>query len=63
MQLPDNARRELKLYFRSPSLGRMMFNEVDASPEQGGEVELLSESVAETHFAMVRHSQSGARGL
>jgi hypothetical protein len=47
MKLPGNARLGLTLYFRSPSLGKIMFIEVDASPDDKGEVELLSEGIAE----------------
>jgi hypothetical protein len=46
-KLPDNARLGLTLYFKSPSLGQIMFVDVDASPEDEGEVELLPEGIAE----------------
>jgi hypothetical protein len=46
-KFPDNARLGLTLYFKSPSLGQIMFIDVDASPEHGGEVELLPEGIAE----------------
>ena len=46
-KLPDNARLGLTLYFKSPSLGQIMFVDVDASPEDDGEVELLPEGIAE----------------
>jgi hypothetical protein len=47
MKLPDNARLALTLYFKSPSLGKIMFVDVDASPEIDGEVALLSEGSVE----------------
>jgi hypothetical protein len=46
-KLPDNARLGLTLYFKSPSLGQIMFVDVDASPDDDGEVELLPEGIAE----------------
>jgi hypothetical protein len=46
-KLPDNARLGLTLYFKSPSLGQIMFIDVDASPDDDGEVELLPEGIAE----------------
>jgi hypothetical protein len=46
-KLPDNARLGLTLYFKSPSLGQITFIDVDASPEDGGEVELLPQGIAE----------------
>jgi hypothetical protein len=46
-KLPDNARLALTLYFKSPSLGQIMFVDVDASPDDDGEVELLPEGIAE----------------
>jgi hypothetical protein len=47
MKFPGNARLELTLYFKSPSLGKIMFIDVDASPDDDGEVERLSEGIAE----------------
>jgi hypothetical protein len=47
MNFPENARLGLTLYFKSPSLGKMMFIGVDASPDDGGEVEQLPEGIAE----------------
>jgi hypothetical protein len=46
-KLPDNARLGLTLYFRSPSLSQTTFVDVDASPDDDGEVELLPEGIAE----------------
>jgi hypothetical protein len=46
MKFPDNARLGLTLYFTSPSLGKIMFVEVDASPDDDGELELLPEGIA-----------------
>jgi hypothetical protein len=46
-KLPDNARLGLTLCFKSPSLGEIMFIDVDASPDDDGEVELLAEGIAE----------------
>jgi hypothetical protein len=46
-KLPDNARLGLTLYFKSPSLGQIMFVDVDASPDDDGEVELLPEDIHE----------------
>jgi hypothetical protein len=46
-KLPENTRLGLTLYFKSPSLGQIMFVDVDASPEDEGEVELLPEGIAE----------------
>jgi hypothetical protein len=46
-KLPDNARLGLTLYFKSPSLGQIMFVDVDASPDDDGEVELWPEGIAE----------------
>jgi hypothetical protein len=47
MKFPGNARLELTLYFKSPSLGTIMFIAVDATPDDNSEVERLSEGVAE----------------
>jgi hypothetical protein len=46
-RLPDNARLGLTLYFKSRSLGQIMFVDVDASPDDDGEVDLLPEGIAE----------------
>ena len=46
-KLPDNTRLGLTLYFKSPSLGQIMFIDVDASPDDDGEVQLLPEGIAE----------------
>jgi hypothetical protein len=46
-KFPDNARLGLTLYFKSPLLGEIMFVDVDASPDDDGEVELLPEGIAE----------------
>jgi hypothetical protein len=46
-KLPDDARLGLTLYFKSPSLGQIMFVDVDASPDDNGEVKLLPEGIAE----------------
>jgi hypothetical protein len=46
-KLPDNTRLGLTLYFKSPSLGQIMFTDVDASPDDDGEVQLLPEGIAE----------------
>jgi hypothetical protein len=46
-KLPDNARLGLTLYFKSPSLSQIMFIDVDASPDDDGEVELFPEGIAE----------------
>jgi hypothetical protein len=47
MKLPDNARLGSTLYFKSPSLGKIMFIQVDVTPDDDGEVELLPEGMAE----------------
>jgi hypothetical protein len=47
MRLPGNARLESTLYFKSPSLGEIMFIDVDVTPDEDGEVELLPEGIAE----------------
>jgi hypothetical protein len=47
MKLPENARLGSTLYFRSPSLGEIMFIDVDVTPDDDGEVELLPEGIAE----------------
>jgi hypothetical protein len=47
MEFPGNARLQLTLYFKSSSLGKMMFIAVDASPDDNSEVERLPESIAE----------------
>jgi hypothetical protein len=47
MKLPDNARLALTLYFKSPSLGKIVVIDVDASPDDDGEVERFSEGIAE----------------
>lgn len=46
-KLPNNARLGLTLYFKSPSLGEIIFIDADASPNDDGEVELLAEGIAE----------------
>jgi hypothetical protein len=46
-KLPDNARLGLTLYFKSPSLSEIMLIDVDASPDDDGEVQLLPEGIAE----------------
>jgi hypothetical protein len=46
MKFPDNARLGLTLYFTSPSLGKIMFVEVDASPDDDGELALLPEGIS-----------------
>jgi hypothetical protein len=45
--LPDNACLGLRLYFKSPSLGQIKVIDVDATPDDDGEVELLSYGIAE----------------
>jgi hypothetical protein len=47
MVFPSNACLELTLYFKSPSLGKIMFIAVDASPDDNSEVERLPEGIAE----------------
>jgi hypothetical protein len=47
MKLPDNARLGSTLYFKSPSLGEMMFVDVDVTPDDYGAVELLPEGITE----------------
>ncbi len=47
MKLPENARLASTLYFKSPSLGEIRFIEVDLTPGDDGEVELLPEGIAE----------------
>jgi hypothetical protein len=47
MKFPGNARLELTLYFKSPSLRKIMFIAVDASPDDNSEVERLPEGIAE----------------
>jgi hypothetical protein len=47
MKLPGNARLGSTLYFRSPSLGEIMFIDIDITPDDDGEVELLPEGIAE----------------
>jgi hypothetical protein len=47
MKLPQNARLGSTLYFKSPSLGEIMFIDVDVTPGDDGEVELLPEGIAE----------------
>jgi hypothetical protein len=47
MKLPDNARLGSTLYFKSPSLGKITFIDVDVTPDDDGEVELLPEGIAE----------------
>jgi hypothetical protein len=46
-KLSDNACLGLRLYFRSPSLGQITVIDVDATPNSGGEVELLSDGIVE----------------
>jgi hypothetical protein len=46
-KLPNNARLGLTLYFKSASLGQIMFIDIDASPDDDGEVQLLPEGIAE----------------
>jgi hypothetical protein len=47
MKLPDNARLASTLYFKSPSLGKIMFVDVDVTPDDDGEVEPLPAGIAE----------------
>jgi hypothetical protein len=47
MKFPGNARLGLTLYFKSPSRGKIVSIDVDASPDDDCEVELLSEGIAE----------------
>jgi hypothetical protein len=47
MRLPGNARLGSTLYFKSPSLGEIMFIDVDVTPDDDGEVERLPEGIAE----------------
>jgi hypothetical protein len=47
MKLPGNARLGSTLYFKSPSLGEIMFIDVDVTPDDDGEVELLPQGIAE----------------
>jgi hypothetical protein len=46
-KLPDNACLGLRLYFKSPSLGQIKVIDVDATPDDDGEIELLSDGIAE----------------
>jgi hypothetical protein len=46
-KFPDNACLGLRLYFKSPSLGQIKVIDVDATPDDDGEVELLSDGIAE----------------
>jgi hypothetical protein len=46
-KFPDNACPGLRLYFKSPSLGQIKVIDVDATPDEDGEVELLSDGIAE----------------
>jgi hypothetical protein len=46
-KFPDNARLGLTLFFKSPSLGKIMFIDVDASPDDDSEIEMLPEGIAE----------------
>jgi hypothetical protein len=47
MRLHDNVRLGSTPYFRSPSLGEIMFIDVDVTPDDEGEVEQLPEGIAE----------------
>jgi hypothetical protein len=47
MKLPDNACLGSTLYFKSPSLGKIVFVNVDVSPDDDGEIDLLPEGIAE----------------
>ena len=47
MRLPGNARLGSTLYFKSPSLGEIMFIDVDITPDDDSEIELLPEGIAE----------------
>ncbi len=46
-KLSDNACLGLRLYFRSPSLGQITIIDVDVTPDADGEVELMSDGIAE----------------
>jgi hypothetical protein len=46
-KFPDNARVGLTLFFKSPSLGKILFAEIDASPDNDRELAMLSEGIAE----------------
>jgi hypothetical protein len=46
-KFPDNARLGLTLYLKSPSLGEIKSVDVAVSPDDDGEVEVLSEGIAE----------------
>jgi hypothetical protein len=47
MKFPGNARLGLTFFFKSPSRGKIVTIDVDASPDDDCEVELLSEGIAE----------------
>lgn len=47
MKLPGNARLASTIYFKSPSLGEIMFVDVDVTPDDDGEFQLLPEGIAE----------------
>jgi hypothetical protein len=49
MRLPGNARLGSTLYFKSPSLGEIMFIDVDITPDDDSEIELLPEGRCRTH--------------
>jgi hypothetical protein len=46
-KFPENARLGLTLFFRSPSLNKIMFAEVDASPVDDRQLAMLPEGIAE----------------
>jgi hypothetical protein len=45
-KFPGHARLGLTLFFRSPSLGKILFTEI-ASPKDDGELAMLPEGIAE----------------
>ena len=47
MTFPGSARLEATLYFKSRSLGELIFVEVDLTPSENGELEMLAEGIAE----------------
>jgi hypothetical protein len=45
-KFPGNARLGLTLFFKSPSLNKIMFTEIDASPDDDRELAMLPEGIA-----------------
>jgi hypothetical protein len=49
-KFPGNARLGLTLFFKSPSLNKILFTELDASPEDDRQLAMLPEGIAQlTH--------------